>query len=101
QLPQVCRAAVNITTHKVSVAALEISAIHRMAGKNQITKSGCKTFDLRFDSFGHIERGITWHMAVGPRDVLSGGCAGSIEQAWLGEQNERSLGRLVLGDCAL
>jgi hypothetical protein len=52
--------------------------------------------DLRLDTIPHVDGGPVRDMAVRPGGVLAAGSARVVEQALLGEQDERALGMASL-----
>ncbi len=59
--------------------------------EDHVFKSRRESFDLILDSLGHVEAGAVGHVAIGPRRMLSVGSTRIVEQARLGQQNERAL----------
>src|SRR3981081_362520 len=83
------------TTGVVRVAVLDILAVHHRARENALPEAGRESFELRFDTVGHVDGRAVRHMAVRPQRLLACGRARGIEEALLRHQNERPLRMLA------
>ena len=91
QLLQIGPSAIDVATDKIWIGGLQVLTCFRCPFQNAILESGRKPFDLFFHSFGHVERGARWNMAIGPRRVFSCRGAAGIKPARLCDQNKRIL----------
>ena len=63
--------------------------------QDEVPEARGEAFYLGFDPLGHVEGRAVGDVAVGPDGVLALGGAGRVEEALLGEQDERPLGVLA------
>src|SRR5918994_5592676 len=91
KLTEVHVAAAYVAADEVGVLPFEIRRPGDALRENTVPETGGETFYLRLDPLGHIEGRAVWDVAVGPDGVLALGSARLIEEALLGEQDERLL----------
>src|SRR5919202_990322 len=92
ELPEVHDTAVYVATYEVGVGALQIRSAHRASGQDEVLKTGGEALYLIFYALCHVEGGAVRDVAVSPDGVFSFGGARPVEEALLGEQDERALG---------
>ena len=71
-----------------------------MTREDAVAKPWREALDLGFDTLGHIDCRSVGHVTVSPGNVFSFRRARLVKERWLGEQNERALGMLSVGDDA-
>src|SRR5215207_6417280 len=101
KLTEVHVAAAYVAADEVGVPPFEICRPGDDLRKNTVPETGGETFYLRLDPLRHVEGRAVWDVAVGPDGMLAFGGARLIEEALLGEQDERPLGVLTAGDGGL
>src|SRR5215218_2387302 len=92
---------VYIAAHEVGVPPFEVGRPRDALLQNKIPETRGEALYLRLDPLGHIEGRAVWDVAVGPDGVLALGSARLIEEALLGEQDERPLGVLPVRHSSL
>src|SRR5215213_10039142 len=80
-----------VAADEVGVLPFEIRRPGDALRKNTVPETGGETFYLRLDPLCHVEGRAVWDVAVGPDGVLAFGGARLVEEALLGEQDERPL----------
>ncbi len=88
-------AAVDVAADVVGVVIFELAGVAGGAAEDGVAESGGETFDLAFDGVGHIAGGAVGDVGVGPDGVVAGGGAGGVEEALLGDEDERFFGVFV------
>src|SRR5918993_925526 len=101
KLTEVHVPSVDIAADEVGVPPFEVGRPRSALRKNTVPETGGETFYLRLDPLRHVEGRAVWDVAVGPDGMLAFGGARLIEEALLGEQDERPLGVLTAGDGGL
>src|SRR5215207_4019643 len=94
KLTEVHVAAAYVAADEVGVPPFEVGRPRGALRKNTVPETGGETFYLRLDPLRHVEGRAVWDVAVGPDGMLAFGGARLIEEALLGEQDERPLGVL-------
>src|SRR5215217_7957964 len=92
---------VDIAADEVGVPPFEIHRPRDALRKNTVPETGGETFYLRLDPLRHVEGRAVWDVAVRPYGMLAFGGARLVEEALLGEQDERPLGVLTARDGGL
>src|SRR5262245_18214428 len=90
-LHEVLNTAGDVAADVVGIVFLEVGSGHGMPRQNTIPKSGRESFDLRFDTIGHIDFRIGGNVTVRPSRVLTLRSATVVEQTRLRQQYERSI----------
>src|SRR5829696_5317457 len=101
KLTEVHVPAAYVAADEVGVLPFEIRRPGDALRKNTVPETGGEAFYLRLDPLGHIEGRAVWDVAVGPDGVLALRSARLIEEALLGEQDERPLGMLPVRHSSL
>src|SRR5439155_24805824 len=84
---------VRVDADEAPVAGLELGRAHGVPSDNELPEDRREALDLRLDSFGHVLGGAVRDMAVRPGRVLTGRRPARVEEARLGDQDERPLNR--------
>ena len=82
----------NKSNVKGDVMAFDVRGPHDVARQHTVPEAGGKAFDLCLDPVQHVDIRSVRHVAVRPGRLPSGGCSRRIEQRWLRQQDERTLG---------
>src|SRR4028118_1672093 len=98
ELPHVHEAAVYVPPDQVGVPALEVRGSPGAPGQDAVSEAGGEALYLRLYPPRHVEGRAVGDVAVGPHGVLALGGAGRVEEALLGEQDERPPGGLPAPD---
>src|SRR5437879_8553814 len=111
QLRDVNAAAANIAAREVRIRSFQIGRARFVACENTIAETGGEPFDLRFDSFRHVDlvrhrtdsrwRATEWNVAIRPECGLSARRARFIKQALLRPQHKWTLRDFAARDVAL
>src|SRR5690606_4115034 len=76
---------------EVWIVALEVRRREAVAGDDAVAEPGREALDLGLDALGGVLRRAVGHVAVGPDGVEAGRRAGRVEEAGLGEDQDRAL----------
>jgi len=90
------RAAHDVASDEIGVAALEIGRSECAAGEDAVAKARREAFHLLLDFLAHIGLRSVGHMAIGPSRVAAFGRACRIKEARLHEDHKRAFWNLVL-----
>src|SRR5215203_4700166 len=101
KLTEVHVAAAYVAADEVGVPPFEVGRPRGALRKNTVPETGGETFYLRLDPLRHVEGRAVWDVAVRPYGMLAFGGARLVEEALLGEQDERPLGVLTARDGGL
>ena len=63
-----------------------------MTGQDEVTEPWCKSFDVTFDPFGHVNVGTVRNVAIRPAGMTRFGRTCRIHVALLRHQDERRIG---------
>lgn len=91
-MSQVHIAGGDITTDQVRIPAFERRGRRDGSGENAIAEAGSETLNLTLHWLEAIGRASVRNVTIRPCGVVACGSTGGVEEGWLDEQDERSVG---------
>src|SRR5215208_151137 len=91
ELPQVHRPSDDVAADEVGVPPFEVGRSCGALGQDEIPEARCEALNLSLDPLRHVEGRAVRDVAVGPDGVLTLWRTRPVEEAMLGEQDERTL----------
>ncbi len=97
ELAQGGGAADDVAADEVGIMRLERCRSGYVAREDAGAKAAGEAFDLGLEAVEHVLGGAVGNVAVGPSDVLAGGCAGGVEEGGLRQQDKGASGAATAG----
>ncbi len=94
ELPDIQGAASNIASNEIGIHCFECGRRENPPRQHRVSKPRRETLNLTLQPRKHVQVRSVRDVAVGPGNVLPFRRARGVEQAWLCQQNERTLGVL-------